>query len=127
MKEVRQPPRGPCGSQLSQRKERELLVYRSLKCQRTDERANAKNAPMFSYGFDQYQGRLFRVFEGTLLEGVVTNHIDGGLSGHILMMLATDDYSHDHQRRCLVALLPARREKLSRPVSSDRSGASHLS
>ena len=28
--------------------------------------------------FDQYQGRLYRVFEGTVLEGVVTNHIDGG-------------------------------------------------
>ncbi len=53
---------------------------------------------MSSYEFDQYQGRLYRVFEGTVLEGVVTNHIDGGLSGPILVMLTTDYYSHDHQQ-----------------------------
>lgn len=54
--------------------------------------------PMKGYDFDQYQGRLYRVFEGTVLEGVVTNHIDGGLSGPILVMLTTDYYSHDHQQ-----------------------------
>jgi type IV secretion system protein VirB10 len=53
--------------------------------------------PMAPYGFDQYQGRLYRIFEGTVLEGVVTNHIDGGFSGPILVMLTTDYYSHDHQ------------------------------
>lgn len=54
--------------------------------------------PMSSYSFDQYQGRLYRIFEGTVLEGVVTNHIDGGFSGPILVMLTTDYYSHDHQQ-----------------------------
>jgi type IV secretion system protein VirB10 len=53
--------------------------------------------PMAPYGFDQYQGRLYRIFEGTVLEGVVTNHIDGGFSGPILVMLTTDYYSHDHE------------------------------
>lgn len=53
--------------------------------------------PMAPYSFDQYQGRLYRIFEGTVLEGVVTNHIDGGFSGPILVMLTTDYYSHDHQ------------------------------
>lgn len=57
-----------------------------------------KADPMGQYPFDQYQGRLYRVFEGTVLEGVVTNHIDGGLSGPILVMLTTDYYSHDHQQ-----------------------------
>jgi len=57
-----------------------------------------KTDPMGQYPFDQYQGRLYRVFEGTVLEGVVTNHIDGGLSGPILVMLTTDYYSHDHQQ-----------------------------
>jgi type IV secretory pathway VirB10-like protein len=54
--------------------------------------------PMASYAFDSYEGRLYRVFEGTVLEGVVTNRIDGGLSGPILVMLTTDYYSHDHQQ-----------------------------
>jgi type IV secretion system protein VirB10 len=57
-----------------------------------------KADPMGQYPFDQYQGRLYRIFEGTVLEGVVTNHIDGGLSGPILVMLTTDYYSHDHQQ-----------------------------
>ena len=61
-------------------------------------KANAKTDPMGPYEFDQYQGRLYRIFEGTVLEGVVTNHIDGGLSGPILVMLTTDYYSHDHQQ-----------------------------
>ena len=58
----------------------------------------AKTDPMAPYNFDGYQGRLYRVFEGTVLEGVVTNHIDGGLTGPILIMLTTDYYSHDHQQ-----------------------------
>jgi type IV secretion system protein VirB10 len=57
-----------------------------------------KNNPMATYDFDSYQGQLYRVFEGTVLEGVVTNHIDGGLTGPILIMLTTDYYSHDHQQ-----------------------------
>jgi type IV secretion system protein VirB10 len=58
----------------------------------------SKANPMGQYPFDQYQGQLYRIFEGTVLEGVVTNHIDGGLSGPILVMLTTDYYSHDHQQ-----------------------------
>jgi type IV secretion system protein VirB10 len=58
----------------------------------------SKGNPMAPYDFDSYQGQLYRVFEGTVLEGVVTNHIDGGLTGPILIMLTTDYYSHDHQQ-----------------------------
>ena len=61
-------------------------------------KAATKTDPMAPYEFDQYQGRLYRIFEGTVLEGVVTNHIDGGFSGPILVMLTTDYYSHDHQQ-----------------------------
>jgi len=57
-----------------------------------------KTDPMEPFPFDQYQGRLYRIFEGTVLEGVVTNHIDGGFNGPILVMLTTDYYSHDHQQ-----------------------------
>ncbi len=56
---------------------------------------------MSRYDFDKYDGRLYRVFEGTVFEGVVTNHIDGGLNGPILVMLTTDYYSHDHQQLLL--------------------------
>ena len=61
----------------------------------------AKSDPMAPYDFDTYQGRLYRIFEGTVLEGVVTNHIDGDLAGPILILLTTDYYSHDHQQLLL--------------------------
>lgn len=63
-------------------------------------RADSKN-PMAPYDFDSFDGRLYRVFEGTVLEGVVTNHIDGGFSGPIMVSLTTDLYSHDHQQLLL--------------------------
>ena len=56
---------------------------------------------MSAYSFDIYNGRLYRIFEGTVLEGVVTNHIDGGFSGPIMVSLTTDLYSHDHQQLLL--------------------------
>jgi type IV secretory pathway VirB10-like protein len=63
-------------------------------------KADSKD-PMAAYDFDSYDGRLYRVFEGTVLEGVVTNHIDGGFSGPIMVSLTTDLYSHDHQQLLL--------------------------
>jgi type IV secretion system protein VirB10 len=62
------------------------------------QKGDAKTNPMSPYSFDSYEGRLYRVYEGTVLEGVVTNHIDGGFSGPIMVMLTTDYYSHDHQQ-----------------------------
>ncbi|MEG9433536.1 TrbI/VirB10 family protein [Terriglobus sp. ADX1] len=64
---------------------------------KTDSKGNA----MAAYNFDTYDGRLYRIFEGTVLEGVVTNHIDGGFSGPIMVSLTTDLYSHDHQQLLL--------------------------
>jgi type IV secretory pathway VirB10-like protein len=61
----------------------------------------AKGSPMAPYAFDNYDGQLHRVFEGTVLEGVVTNHIDGGFSGPVILDLTTDLYSHDHQQLLL--------------------------
>jgi type IV secretory pathway VirB10-like protein len=64
-------------------------------------KTDGKNPALSPYEFDSYEGRLYRVFEGTVLEGVVTNHIDGGLSGPIMVSLTTDLYSHDHQQLLL--------------------------
>jgi len=64
-------------------------------------KADAQKNPLAGYDFDTYDGRLYRVFEGTVLEGVVTNHIDGGFSGPIMVSLTTDLYSHDHQQLLL--------------------------
>ncbi len=66
-----------------------------------DAKKDAKANAMAAYDFDTYDGRLYRIFEGTVLEGVVTNHIDGGFSGPIMVSLTTDLYSHDHQQLLL--------------------------
>jgi type IV secretory pathway VirB10-like protein len=67
----------------------------------TAAKPDAQKNPLAGYDFDTYDGRLYRVFEGTVLEGVVTNHIDGGFSGPIMVSLTTDLYSHDHQQLLL--------------------------
>jgi len=67
----------------------------------TGAKADTQKNPMAGYNFDTYDGRLYRIFEGTVLEGVVTNHIDGGFSGPIMVSLTTDLYSHDHQELLL--------------------------
>jgi type IV secretory pathway VirB10-like protein len=67
----------------------------------TPEKPEPKDAAIDKYDFDSYDGKLYRIFEGSVFEGVVTNHIDGGLAGPILIMLTTDYYSHDHQHLLL--------------------------
>jgi type IV secretion system protein VirB10 len=66
-----------------------------------DAKKDSKGNAMAAYDFDTYDGRLYRIFEGTVLESVVTNHIDGGFSGPIMVSLTTDLYSHDHQQLLL--------------------------
>jgi type IV secretion system protein VirB10 len=65
------------------------------------ERPEPKDGAIDKYDFDSYDGKLYRIFEGSVFEGVVTNHVDGGLAGPILIMLTTDYYSHDHQQLLL--------------------------
>jgi type IV secretory pathway VirB10-like protein len=60
-----------------------------------------KDAAIDKYDFDAYGGKLYRIFEGSVLEGVVTNHVDAGLPGAVMLMLTTDYYSHDHQQLLL--------------------------
>ena len=42
-------------------------------------------------------GPKYRLFEGTVLETVLTNRLDGSFSGPVNCMTTTNIYSHDHQ------------------------------
>jgi type IV secretion system protein VirB10 len=42
-------------------------------------------------------GKTYRLFEGTILECVLTNRLDGSFSGPVNVMLTTSVYSHDRQ------------------------------
>ena len=44
------------------------------------------------------QEKKYRVFEGTVIEAVLTNRLDGTYSGPVNCMLTTNIYSHDGQR-----------------------------
>jgi type IV secretory pathway VirB10-like protein len=44
------------------------------------------------------RGRKYRVFEGTVLEAVLTNRLDGSFSGPVNCMVTTNVYSHDGQQ-----------------------------
>lgn len=50
------------------------------------------------YPWDQYSGKTYRLFEGTVLETVLTNRINGAFAGPIDTMLTTAIWSHDHQQ-----------------------------
>jgi len=49
------------------------------------------------YEWAYYSGKLYRIFEGTILETVLTNRINGAFAGPINTMVTTDIWSHDHQ------------------------------
>ena len=49
---------------------------------------------MKKYEFDTYDGKLYCVFEGTVFEGVVTNHIDGGFNGPIIVTVGSLSVPH---------------------------------
>ena len=46
----------------------------------------------------QHTGKTYKVFEGTILETVLTNRINGSAAGPINTMVTTDLWSHDHQK-----------------------------
>lgn len=59
--------------------------------------AHQKDSTKSKYGWDRYNGKLYRIFEGTVFETVLTNRINGAFAGPIDTMLTTDVWSHDHQ------------------------------
>ncbi len=49
-------------------------------------------------GLREAEGKLYRLFEGTLIEGVLTNRLDGSFAGPVNVMVTTNVYSHDRQQ-----------------------------
>lgn len=48
-------------------------------------------------------GKSYVLFEGTILEAVLINRLDGSFTGPIECLLATDSYSHDRQQLIIPA------------------------
>lgn len=56
----------------------------------------ARNQNPFA-DLDRVEGKPYRLFEGTVLETVLTNRLDGDFSGPVNCMVTTNVYSHDGQ------------------------------
>ncbi|MCC6589065.1 MAG: hypothetical protein IT168_20375 [Bryobacterales bacterium] len=67
-------------------------------------------------GLDRAERPQYRLFEGTIIESVLTNRLTGSLAGPVNCMVTTDVYSHDRQR----LLIPQGSRVLGevKPVSS---------
>ena len=48
-----------------------------------------------SYEWDTYTGALYHVFEGEVIEGILTNRLAGEFTGPVNVMVTTNLYSHD--------------------------------
>ena len=67
-------------------------------------------------------GKKFVLFEGTVLEALLINRLDGSFSGPVSCLLSTNVYSHDRQH----ILIPAGSKILGETKKVDTSGQARL-
>jgi type IV secretory pathway VirB10-like protein len=61
-------------------------------------RTSQKNARDRFADLNQSEGKQYRVFEGTVLEAVLTNRLNGSFAGPVNCMATSNVYSHDGQQ-----------------------------
>ena len=59
--------------------------------------AEANTDKKKAYDFNAASGKMYRLFEGRMIETVLTNRLNGAFSGPVDCMVTTDVYSHDNQ------------------------------
>ena len=80
------------GNQGLQRLQREVQTAQIRDGQTSRKVANSNDDP------NPDAGKPYRLFEGTIIETVLTNRLDGGFAGPVNCMVTTDVYSHDNQQ-----------------------------
>jgi len=70
----------------------------------------------------QAAGKQYRLFEGTIIETVLTNRLDGSFSGPVNCLVTTDVYSHDLQH----LLIPRGTRALGEVKRNDSLGQQRL-
>src|SRR5436309_2387562 len=63
-----------------------------------DESSRGSSASKRDSDLNRATGKSYRIFEGTVIETVLTNRLDGSFSGPVDCMVTTPVYSHDHQK-----------------------------
>lgn len=67
-------------------------------------------------------GKLYRIFEGSVLETALVNRLDSSFAGPIITMVTNDVYSHDRQR----VLIPAGTKCIGRTTPVESLGQSRM-
>jgi len=88
-----------------------------------DRKEEAKNPAAVSAGSaNAAAGKTYVLFEGTILETVLINRLDGGFAGPVECLLSTDVYSNDRQH----LLIPAGSKLLGETKKVDTFGQNRL-
>jgi len=88
-----------------------------------DRKEEAKNPAAVSATFaNAAAGKTYVLFEGTILETVLINRLDGGFAGPVECLLSTDVYSNDRQH----LLIPAGSKLLGETKKVDTFGQTRL-
>jgi type IV secretory pathway VirB10-like protein len=88
-----------------------------------DRKEEAKNPAAASAGStNAAAGKTYVLFEGTILETVLINRLDGGFAGPVECLLSTDVYSNDRQH----LLIPAGSKLLGETKKVDTFGQTRL-
>lgn len=89
---------------------------------RSDPQASDPKAPDPTVAYQSSDGKKFVLFEGTILEAVLINRLDGSFSGPVDCLLSTNVYSHDRQH----VLIPAGSKILGEAKKVDTFGQVRL-
>ena len=88
-----------------------------------DRKEEAKNPAAVSAGSaNAAAGKTYVLFEGTILETVLINRLDGGFTGPVECLLSTDVYSNDRQH----LIIPAGSKLLGETKKVDTFGQARL-
>jgi len=90
--------------------------------QRSDSKAADPKAPDPSAAYQSPDAKKYVLFEGTILEAVLINRLDGSFSGPVDCLLSTNVYSHDRQH----VLIPAGSKILGEAKKVDTFGQVRL-
>jgi type IV secretory pathway VirB10-like protein len=87
-----------------------------------DSAAAVADSKPAKYDWDSYTGPLYRIFEGAVIETILTNRLDGEFTGPVNAMVTTDLWSRDHQH----VLMPQGTRVLGEAVRVNTSGQRRL-
>src|SRR5262249_30396085 len=94
----------------------------TIKTDPTEKTSEPKQEPKKPLVENRTTGKSYVLFEGTILETVLLNRLDGQFAGPVECLLSDDVYSHDRQR----LLIPAGAKLLGESKKVDTFGQSRL-